>query len=312
MAIPRDLPNPNAPADQSPEAPKQARSYAAPIVAAGAAAAVVAILTSFAGIQGTVIGAMLGAMISSLGNQLMKSRLEVVERRLIRAGFSVWQLRRKGLVGGVLATPGAPLKLLRAISGRAVWKIGLIAAGGFAVGMLGISLLEFVQGRPVSAVAGSSAEEPQRGTTVGIIAAPVIDRAEAVIQPDRPTPAPTSPPPTAAPAAPPAGASPTAAPTVATPAETAAPAQATGAPTATPSAGATAGAASSATAAPAATPSATARPATSGTPAPTAGTRTPTAGATAPPQPATATGVPAKPAVPTATATAAPSPAPNR
>ena len=164
------------------------RSYLAGVLASGLAAGVGALLTSFAGIEGTVLGALIGSMIVSVGTQVMKVPLAGMERRLMLAGFPAWRLRRFGLLRGVLTTPGAAAKLLRIyVSGPAIASIVTISTVGFALGMVGLSLFEARLGRPVSA---ATSGEPRAGTTVEnlVRAAPAATSASTPTPQDTPMP----------------------------------------------------------------------------------------------------------------------------
>jgi hypothetical protein len=167
------------------------RSYLAGILASGLAASAGAVLTSFAGIEGTVLGAVIGAMLVSLGTELMKVPLNVMERRLMQAGFPAWRLRRFGLLPGLLSTPGAALKLLRVyVPGAAVASIVTISTAGFALGMVGLSVFEAKQGRPVSA---ATAGETRTGTTVENLVRPAPAATSVPTPTLQGTPAPTRP-----------------------------------------------------------------------------------------------------------------------
>jgi len=166
-------------------------SYLAGVLASGLAAGAGALLTSFAGIEGTVLGALIGAMIVSLGTQAMKVPLAVMERRLMLAGFPAWRLRRFGLLRGVLTTPGAAAKLLRVhIAGPTIASIVTISTVGFALGMIGLSLFEARLGRPVSA---ATSGEPRAGTTVENLVRPVPAATTASTPTPQDTPVPTRP-----------------------------------------------------------------------------------------------------------------------
>jgi hypothetical protein len=155
------------PPNSDPDHQRASRSEPPPallagIVASGLAAAVGAVLTSYLGVQGTLVGATLGAMLAAGASQIFRLPLDRLERRLIRAGFSAVRLRRLGLVRGVLSTRGAPGKLWRALPRRAVLGTLGLAAAGLVLGMTGITLLEAAQGRPISAI---TTGVPRRGTT---------------------------------------------------------------------------------------------------------------------------------------------------
>lgn len=141
---------------------EQPPAILAGIVATGLAATVGAILTSYLGVQGTLTGAALGAMLAASISQVVRVPLGRLERRLVQAGFSAVRLRHLGLVRGVLSTHGAPVKLWRAIPRQAVLATLGVAVVGFGLGMAGLTLLEASQNRPVSAITTGA---PQRGTT---------------------------------------------------------------------------------------------------------------------------------------------------
>src|SRR5215212_3697674 len=143
-------------------------------MATGLAAAIGAVLTSFAGLEGTLLGAVVGAMVISVSTQVVQVPFHVAERRLIEAGFSAWRLRRLGLLRGAVSTPGALVKLLRVyVPPRAVVSIVLISTTGFLLGMAGLSVVERVPATPVCA---PSANEVRPAPTVGNTVQPLVQR----------------------------------------------------------------------------------------------------------------------------------------
>jgi hypothetical protein len=103
-------------------------------------------------------------MLAAVVSQVVRVPLDRLERRLIQVGFSAVRLHQLGLVRGILSTRDAPAKLWRAIPRRVVVGTLGVAAAGFLIGMLGITLLEAAQGRPVSAITTGA---PRTGTTAG-------------------------------------------------------------------------------------------------------------------------------------------------
>jgi hypothetical protein len=162
---PRLMPAPTDGAlpDQAPTPP---RSYIAGILTAGLSAVCGAVLTSWFGVQGTLVGAMLGATIGSSVSEIVRTPLTSLERRIIQSGTSGHRLRRDGLVKTLLSSPAAARQALGMVSGRAIVTVATVAIVGFALAAFGLTAVEVAQGEPLAAILSDS---EATGTTVGNI-----------------------------------------------------------------------------------------------------------------------------------------------
>lgn len=159
------------------------RQYLSGIVTAGLAAVCGALITSWAGVQGTLVGAMIGATIGSGISEIVRAPLDALEGRIIRAGVSAARLRRDGLLKTVLSSSTAAQAALGFLGSRgAVVAAGTVAIVGFLLALGGITAVEAARGAPLAAIV---ADAPQTGTTIGN----VIPNPPPVL-----APAPTAPP----------------------------------------------------------------------------------------------------------------------
>ncbi len=173
--------------DRRPVSPEEAtqagaqRAFVSGVLATGLAAALVAVLTSYFGVQGTLIGAVIGAMGGSALSQMVGVPLDRVERWLVRRGLLT--VRRPRI-------PAARVQAARAaVAGRApgtariVRHTLVLGSVGFVLGMAGISGFELAQGRPLSA---TTTHQAGTGTTVGNLVQ--SSAAEAPVPTAEPTP----------------------------------------------------------------------------------------------------------------------------
>jgi hypothetical protein len=146
-----------------------ARSYVAGILTAGLAAVCGAVFTSWAGVQGTLVGAMVGATIGSSVSEVVRAPLTTLEQRIIQAGVSARRLRRDGVTKTILSSPAAAGAALREVGSCLVSRNALIAVAtvavlGFGLALSGITAVEAATGEPLAAIVSDSAET---GTTIG-------------------------------------------------------------------------------------------------------------------------------------------------
>lgn len=139
-------------------------TYLSGIVTAGLAAICGAVFTSWAGVQGTLVGAMIGATIGSSVSEVVRAPLDTLERRLVAAGFSARRLRRDGVVKTVVTSPAAAQQAFGMISRGAVVTVGATAIIGFLLAIGGVTALEVATGEPLASMVS---DEPASGTTVG-------------------------------------------------------------------------------------------------------------------------------------------------
>jgi hypothetical protein len=149
--------------DATPASPP-ASTYLSGIVTAGLAAVCGAIFTSWAGVQGTLVGAMIGATIGSSVSEIVRAPLDSLERRLVAAGFSVRRLRRDGVVKTVATSPVAAQQAFGMISKGAIVTVGATAIVGFLLAVGGVTAVEVAAGEPLAAMV---ADAPATGTTIG-------------------------------------------------------------------------------------------------------------------------------------------------
>lgn len=157
------MPDP-ATQDALPAASPPATTYLSGIVTAGLAAICGAIFTSWAGVQGTLVGAMIGATIGSSVSEVVRAPLDGLERRLVAAGFSARRLRQDGVVKTVVTSPTAAQQAFRMISRGAVVTVGATAIVGFLLALGGMTAVEAAAGEPLAAIVSDS---PATGTTLG-------------------------------------------------------------------------------------------------------------------------------------------------
>ena len=149
-----------------PDSPSPARSGLSPlqVIAGGLAASSAAVVASFFGVAGTVIGAALASVVASLSAALYGESLRRTEERLRR------------LRGGRSSAPAAAAPLPPRLSPRRApaprrrprWsRVALGAAAAFGLAMVLITTVELIGQRPVSALVGASSHTST--TTVGEI-----------------------------------------------------------------------------------------------------------------------------------------------
>lgn len=167
-------PRPSAP--QEVDAP---RAIVAGVLATGVAAALGAVVTSYGGIQDTIVGAMLSAMVVAALSQVVRVPLDRMERQLYRWGFGVRRSRLRSAPR--LRIQARPLKVTYPPARRQIrpGRTAVVGAAGFIVGMLLLSGFELTAGRPVSA---ATTNNQRTGTTLGnlVKAQPSPDAAAAI------------------------------------------------------------------------------------------------------------------------------------
>ncbi|WP_336028898.1 hypothetical protein [Geodermatophilus sp. FMUSA9-8] len=175
MTSPRseNVPRPG-PADETPDEKadeKPARLQLSPVqVAAGALAAVSsAVVLSFFGVAGTVIGAALASIVSTVGSALYSASLTTTGERLRKA-----RVHRPAPVADpadTTATRELPASLdprrAPAPRQRPRWvRVGAYAAAVFVTAMVVVTGIELVSQQPVSALVGGT-ETSSSSTTIG-------------------------------------------------------------------------------------------------------------------------------------------------
>jgi hypothetical protein len=142
------------------------------IVASAAGSVLAAVVLSKFGVAGTLTGAVLGSVVSTIGSQVNEHYIDRSSDRLRRriAG----QGGTREIADAEPATPAgsAPEGQLPAWLGWTRWlswkRVALLGAGGFLAAMLVITGLELAAGRPLADLVGGG--HSGRSTTLGQVA----------------------------------------------------------------------------------------------------------------------------------------------
>ncbi|SNS34350.1 hypothetical protein SAMN06893096_103305 [Geodermatophilus pulveris] len=170
MTAPRPAPT-DRPARPDDDEPRTGVQLSATQVAAGALAAVsAAVVASFSGLAGTLIGAGLASVVSTVGAAVYGTSLQRTSRTLRRARGQLTAGRTAA--GAAPATAVLPAHLdprrTRAGRPRLRWtRVAAYAGAVFVLAMGIVSAIELVGQRPVSALVGDT--ETSAATTIGAI-----------------------------------------------------------------------------------------------------------------------------------------------
>jgi hypothetical protein len=137
------------------------------IVASAVGSVLAAVVLSKFGVAGTLSGAILGSVVSTIGAQVNEHYLDRSGDKLrrLRAGQGGTREIADAEPGGTAPAPKEPPAWLGWTRWLSWKRVALLGAGGFLAAMLAITAVELAAGRPLSDLVGG--RHSGRSTTLG-------------------------------------------------------------------------------------------------------------------------------------------------
>ena len=132
----------------------------AKVLGSALAAVTAAVVTSFAGVAGTVVGAALVSVVATVGTAAYTHSLNRAKERMRTVQAAQGRVRAGGAGGSTTTTP-APSRTFR----LATWAVAGAAVLVFLLSMGAVSAFELVAGQPLSSLLGR--HHDRSGTSVG-------------------------------------------------------------------------------------------------------------------------------------------------
>lgn len=132
----------------------------AKVLGSALAAVTAAVVTSFAGVAGTVVGAAVVSVVATVGTAAYTHSLNRAKERMRTVQAAQGRVRAGGAGGSTTTTP-APSRTFR----LATWAVAGAAVLVFLLSMGAVSAFELVAGQPLSSLLGR--HHDRSGTSVG-------------------------------------------------------------------------------------------------------------------------------------------------
>lgn len=134
----------------------------AKVLGSALAAVTAAVVTSFAGVAGTVVGAAVVSVVATVGTAAYTHSLNRAKERMRTVQAAHGRIRAGGAGGSTTTTPApAPSRTFR----LATWAVAGAAVLVFLLSMGAVSAFELVAGQPLSSLLGR--HHDRSGTSVG-------------------------------------------------------------------------------------------------------------------------------------------------